>query len=354
MRMPRLASWWSDRVIAMRRDKRRTALMGVAYLLGIGWLDYVTGYEINLTVVYVTPLIMLTVAGGWRVGLATALACALTTEMADYLAGRRFDHNVYHVYSVFSHSLSYVSFLFLITQLLMLYDRERDLAGLDGLTGLRNRYGFLARSEEVLAECARRKRCAVLAVWNMARLREVNERHGHEKADAMLRAVAAALGEALPGAALGRLGGDRYGAVFPVGGGCEDEGAAAKPGRAAGTKSAARPKAAAAAAADASRSGAAVADAPDDGQRGPERAGNEGGAYALLAPAAGVWPGDPRPGEGLPSGISRVEAALAASAAALGVPLTIRRAIRELAPAPRTPEEIAGVLDELLAKSREG
>jgi GGDEF domain-containing protein len=317
MKTPRLASWWSDRVIAMRRDKRRTALMGVAYLLGIGWLDYATGYEINLTVVYVTPLIMLTVAGGWRVGLVTALACALTTEMADYLAGRRFDHNVYHVYSVLSHSLSYVSFLFLITQLLMLYDRERDLAGLDGLTGLRNRYGFLARCEEVLARCERRKRRAVMAVWNMARLREVNERHGHEKADAVLKAVAVALRGALPGAELGRLGGDRYGAVFAVGDSRAD-------------------------------------DVGGPVQGGPGGAG-QGGASAAQRPAdaEGGWPGDPGGSGPGPAGAERVEGALGASAAELGVALAIRRAVRELPPSARTPEEIAGVLDELLAKSRE-
>lgn len=296
MKMPRLASWWSDRVIVMRRDKRRTALMGVAYLLGIGWLDYVTGYEINLTVVYVTPLIMLTVAGGWRVGLATALACALTTEMADYLAGRRFDHNVYHVYSVLSHSLSYVSFLFLITQLLMLYDRERDLAGRDGLTGLRNRYGFLAGCEDVLGDCARRGRKAVLAVWNMGRLREVNATLGHDKADAMLLAVANALHAVLPGAVAGRLGGDRFGAVL-TGGGVFGTGGA-----------------------------------------DPRADARERTAEAMP--------------EDLQALAHKVEEALAEASRRVGVAPSIRRAVKELAPLRRTPEEIALFLDELLEESR--
>ncbi|WP_279343196.1 GGDEF domain-containing protein [Fundidesulfovibrio terrae] len=222
--LPRLRTWWSDRIIAMRRDKRRTALLGVLYLLGIGWLDYVTGFEINLTVVYVTPLIMLTVAGGWRIGLATAIACALTTEGADYLAGRRFDENIYHLYSVVSHSLSYLSFLLLITQLLMLYDQERDLAGRDPLTGLRNRYGFLARAEEALRQCARDKRTAVLFVVNVATLRQINAAHGHDKADALLLSVADVLREIYPGTVLGRLGGDRFAALEAPCGNGKDQG----------------------------------------------------------------------------------------------------------------------------------
>jgi GGDEF domain-containing protein len=208
--LPRLRTWWSDRIISMRRDKRRTAILGIVYLLGIGWLDYATGFEINLTVVYVTPLIMLTVAGGWRVGIMTAIACALTTEAADYLAGRRYDMNVYHLYSVASHSVSYLSFLLLITQLLMLYDQERDLAGRDPLTGLRNRYGFLARAEEVLRICARSKQAVGMFVVNVASLRAINSRHGHDKADALIQSAADVLRELYPESVVARLGGDRF------------------------------------------------------------------------------------------------------------------------------------------------
>lgn len=208
--LPRLRTWWSDRIIAMRSDKRRTAILGIVYLLGIGWLDYATGFEINLTVVYVTPLIMLTVAGGWRVGIATAIACAVTTEAADYLAGRRYDMNIYHLYSVVSHSISYLSFLLLITQLLMLYDQERDLAGRDPLTGLRNRYGFLARAEEVLRKCARKKQAVEMFVVNVASLRVINSKYGHDKADALILSAADVLRELYPESVASRLGGDRF------------------------------------------------------------------------------------------------------------------------------------------------
>ncbi|GFK93792.1 hypothetical protein NNJEOMEG_01626 [Fundidesulfovibrio magnetotacticus] len=213
MPLPPLHSWWSDRIKAMRRDKLRTALQGVAYLLAIAWLDYATGYEINLTVVYVTPLIMLTVAGGWRVGVATAFACALSVEFTDWLAGRRYDQWAFHAYSFISHSLSYLSFLLLIVQLLNLWDRERAMAGQDQLTGLHNRHGFLGLAEERLHAWAREKQPAVMTVWNLARLREVNAQFGHDKADALLLSAADALRDALPDAVVGRTGSDRFAAL---------------------------------------------------------------------------------------------------------------------------------------------
>lgn len=218
MPLPRMKSWWSDRILAMRRNKKSTIIQGACYLLAIAWLDYATGYEINPTVLYLTPLIMLTVAGGWRLGMATAFACALSLEFTDWLAGKRFDQWIYHAYSLVSHSLSYLSFLLLITQLLSLWERERAMAGQDPLTGLLNRYGFLAEADDRLHALARGRQAAVMAVWNIARLRQVNARLGHDKADALLQCAADVLREALPGAAVGRMGGDRFAVLCPAAG----------------------------------------------------------------------------------------------------------------------------------------
>jgi len=217
IRLPRMHTWWSDRIISMRRDKRRTVILGFCYLLGIAWLDYATGYEVNPTILYITPLIMLTVAGGWFAGMVMAFLCALSVEGTDLLAGQRFDHPIYHLYSFLSHSVSYLSFLFLIVQLLKLYDVERDMAGRDSLTGLRNRYGFLAFAEEGLREFARRKKYAVLAVWNLARLRQVNAEFGHDKADALLMTVADAMAGTAPEGVWARLTADRYSLMAEAG-----------------------------------------------------------------------------------------------------------------------------------------
>jgi len=215
-RFPAMRTWWSDRILAMRRNRRRTLFQGAFYLLAIGIIDYLTGYEINLTVVYVTPLIMLTVAGGWRIGLVAVPACALVTETADYLAGHRFDQAVYHLYSVISHSLSYLSFLFIITQLLLLYDQEREVAGRDPLTGLCNRRGFLDRAGELLHQTAGKRQPWNLHAWDVAGFRGLNARFGHEKADTLLADLAGALRERLPHTALlARLGADHFLALTP-------------------------------------------------------------------------------------------------------------------------------------------
>ena len=302
--LPAMRTWWSDKILSMRRDKRRTLLMGVFYLLAIGYVDYATGYEINLTVVYVTPLIMLTVAGGWWVGLGAVLACAFVTEMADYLAGRRFDESIYHVYSFISHCVSYFSFLFLITQLLMLYDQERDVAGRDPLTGLYNRRGFLHLAGERLHQAASERAGWKLCTWDVAAFRDINTRFGHDKADALLMTIADALRDSVTSSALlAHMGADRFLALIPEAGSQLLEPPSASHGK-------------------------TSAEVPDVG----------GGLAEGALPPATEW-------------LALCERV---ATAGLGIPVALRYAVKALPPAHRTPDELAKQMEALLDAAKHG
>lgn len=89
--------------------------------------------------------------------------------------------------------------------------REATRGSIDPLTGLMNRRGLLG-SAEVLAHLARRQgtRLAVLVV-GVDHLKEVNDRHGDEAGDAVLKGVAEALERVLRRSdVLGRTGGDEF------------------------------------------------------------------------------------------------------------------------------------------------
>jgi diguanylate cyclase (GGDEF)-like protein len=82
-------------------------------------------------------------------------------------------------------------------------------AATDALTGLKNRREF----ERLLAHNPR-DRYAVLAI-DVDNLKPINDEHGHEAGDAVLRAVAAVLGGLVrTGDVLARVGGDEFAAVL--------------------------------------------------------------------------------------------------------------------------------------------
>lgn len=90
--------------------------------------------------------------------------------------------------------------------------RMRDLAMTDELTDLPNRRHVLGELDALLDAG---DRAAVLIV-DLDRFKPINDDHGHLVGDAILRAVASCLLQALPpGALLGRLGGEEFIVVLP-------------------------------------------------------------------------------------------------------------------------------------------
>ena len=101
-----------------------------------------------------------------------------------------------------------------ITQEALLAERLRHQAFHDHLTGLANRALFLQRLEEVLREVDEERTIAV-CLMDLDKLKEANDRYGHQAGDALLQVAASRFRAAVrPGDTLARLGGDEFGVVL--------------------------------------------------------------------------------------------------------------------------------------------
>jgi diguanylate cyclase (GGDEF)-like protein len=84
----------------------------------------------------------------------------------------------------------------------------------DGLTGLANRAVLTRQLDELLASRASATPSALL-LMDLDRFKPINDGHGHAAGDAMLRAVALAIGGCVrSGDVVARLGGDEFGVVL--------------------------------------------------------------------------------------------------------------------------------------------
>jgi Amt family ammonium transporter len=92
--------------------------------------------------------------------------------------------------------------------------RMRYLALHDPLTGLPNRVLFSERLTELVAEAGNGKGCGVLMV-DLDRFKDINDIHGHQTGDAVIRETAARLAaEAGPDNIVARLGGDEFAIII--------------------------------------------------------------------------------------------------------------------------------------------
>ena len=100
-----------------------------------------------------------------------------------------------------------------------LLNRLRTLATTDQLTGILNRSAFLESAEQRLRELVAAQQPVALLMIDIDRFKAVNDTYGHAAGDQTLVAVAGAIRSALPpGAFVGRLGGEEFGALLPAAG----------------------------------------------------------------------------------------------------------------------------------------
>ena len=85
------------------------------------------------------------------------------------------------------------------------------LALLDPLTGLPNRRSLTEELGRLIARCTRSQECVVVGFIDLDRFKRINDEHGHEAGDALLRTMGERLSASLRSAdMLARFGGDEF------------------------------------------------------------------------------------------------------------------------------------------------
>jgi diguanylate cyclase (GGDEF)-like protein len=95
--------------------------------------------------------------------------------------------------------------------------RAALLASTDAHTGLLNRKGFADRAEELCRRAAAKGQDIAVLSIQMNRFKTVNDRHGYEIGDALLRAIGTAMRSTVGGdAEVARVGGDEFAIAISV------------------------------------------------------------------------------------------------------------------------------------------
>ncbi len=191
-------------------------VVGFFLILVIGLADYLTGYELSLSILYLLPVSLLAWTAGRWIGLVGALVSAVVWVGADYLGGQPYSSPFFVFWNVFTRTVVFGTSALLFSVLRVSLDREKSLARVDHLTGAANTRSFLETLRNEVDRSRRYKRPFTLVYMDLDNFKAMNDSFGHATGDDLLQTVASLVRSQVRSTdVVARLGGDEFGLLLP-------------------------------------------------------------------------------------------------------------------------------------------
>jgi diguanylate cyclase (GGDEF)-like protein len=190
-----------------------SALFIVALL---GWLDYVTGFELSFSFFYLLPIAFCAWYGRRSDALIIATGSTLVWAVSNRLAGEVYTNEFIRVFNSGVRLVVFMLFAWLIRELKRVNLHEASLARTDPLTGIYNRREFYARVGIEIDHVARFGEVFSIAYIDLDNFKQVNDTQGHSAGDDLLKEITQAIsGTIRHSDVFARLGGDEFALLFP-------------------------------------------------------------------------------------------------------------------------------------------
>ena len=192
-------------------------LIGLIIILLVGLIDYLTGTEMEFSLFYLLPIILLTWYLGSIVGFIASVLSAVVYYVVDILSGSAYSRPFI---SYWNAAIPLVIFL-IVTVLAAALKRSRlhgkELALTDNLTGAIDTRSFSELSTKEIERARVNKQPFSVAYLDLDDLKSVNDSLGKSVGDRVLSSVVKqAKRELRKVDTVARLGGDEFAILMPV------------------------------------------------------------------------------------------------------------------------------------------
>jgi diguanylate cyclase (GGDEF)-like protein len=190
-------------------------LGGVLFAVLVGVVDWLTGPNVSLVILYVLPVVAVTWLTRVALGVAIAAAVSLGSLLIALLDPGANNGGVW-LWNAIVPFAFYLLVVWLVAgQRQLLEDHER-LADVDVLTGVLSRRAFYDRVEIELARARREDGPLAFVYLDVDGLKEVNDSISHAAGDELLRRFVEMTARTLrPTDLFGRIGGDEFALLLP-------------------------------------------------------------------------------------------------------------------------------------------
>lgn len=212
--MLRLLDELHNLFLRQNRNTNLAIIFGLVILLG--WLDYVTGFEISFSFFYLVPISLATWYINIKFGhLITTISIAVWL-ISNWLAGDTYSHEIIRFWNAFLRFSLFYMIATLLEQFKVVIQKERQLARTDPLTGITNRREFYIQAELEIKRASRYKHPLSIAYLDLDHFKKVNDEKGHMEGDKLLQVITQAISSDIRKTDIfARLGGDEFVLLLP-------------------------------------------------------------------------------------------------------------------------------------------
>ena len=191
-------------------------LIGFVLILGLGLLDFLTGYEFSFSLFYLLPISLVVWFAGRLLGVAASIASAVAWLLADILSGNHYSSPIIYFWNTAIRFGFFLIVTLLLAALKKALEREKVVSRTDRLTGAASVDFFYELFQAEIYRFQRNQHPFTLVYIDLDNFKAVNDQFGHSVGDMVLRSVVSQSRNVLRKTDIvARLGGDEFAILFP-------------------------------------------------------------------------------------------------------------------------------------------
>jgi diguanylate cyclase (GGDEF)-like protein len=197
--------------------QNKSFIIAIGYIIigVLGIIDTLTGKELDFSLFYVIPILIVTWHTGLGLGIVFSLISALVWLLSDVLSGNVTLLSIY-AWNTLTRLGFFLTIAFLLSRLLTVLEHEREIAHTDYLTGALNSLFFYNVLQMEINRCLRYKNFFTIAYIDLDNFKTVNDEFGHATGDEVLCFFVNQIKNSLRKAdVVARLGGDEFALLMP-------------------------------------------------------------------------------------------------------------------------------------------
>jgi diguanylate cyclase (GGDEF)-like protein len=195
----------------MTESKLFMGIVNFILVAVVGLFDFITGNEVNVTILYLIPICIVTWYIGEIPGIVVADISAGAYLASDLINKKGHTYGIVDVWNAIMFLAFFTVVVLILSRLKNTLNREKNLARIDFLTDIYNLKGFYDYGEREVDKCRRYLRPVSVAYIDCDNFKHVNDTYGHQTGDELLKVIAATIVDNLRMTDLAaRIGGDEF------------------------------------------------------------------------------------------------------------------------------------------------